>query len=515
MQLRRDFLKLAMAGAIGGAHSAFGPTIAAAAEAAPAADPPNGPTPFDTTTVIDLARTLAKKPFDAAKAPLPEPFASLTYDQYVAIQPKPGSAVWSGDNVGFTIDPLHRGFIFAIPMDISIVEGGFARKLTYESAAFDFGKLVIPSGLPDIGFSGFRVMQPTDGGGAFVVAIYQGASFFRAEARGQNLGVTARGLSIRTAEAQGEEFPIFRAVWIEKPMPNVNVLVIHALLDSASLTGAYRFTLRPGEATIIDTEMTLVARAAVDHFGLGAMSATYLFGPLDRIRPDDIRPAVHEVGGLQMLTGKGEWVWRPVSNRETLQISAFADENPRGFGLLQRNRSFDAYQDDDQHWERRPSLWIEPIGDWMKGELRLVEIPSDSENNDNIIAYWRPRNGLAANAEIAFAYRQFWCWAPPARPPLANVVASRDGKVGKWRRFTVEFHSEDFAKAEVLAAIKPNLTASPGRITSVRSFPSKERMSFRVRFDIEPSSDGYCELRLVLEADGKPASETWLYRWTA
>jgi len=512
MQQRRDFLKLAVAGAIGGASSALSGGLVMA-DAAPA-DQANAPTAFGAQTVLEISRALAKKPFEASKTPLPDPFGSVTYDQYVSIQPKPGSAVWSGDNVGFMIEPLHRGFVFSTPMDIYVVEGGFARKLAYESAAFDFGKLVIPPNLPDIGFSGFRVQQSTDAGGPFDVVIYQGASFFRAEAHGQNLGVTARGLSIRTAEPQGEEFPIFRAVWIEKPTPTANVLVIHALLDSASLTGAYRFTLRPGEATIIDTEMTLTARAAVDHFGLATMSATYSFGPLDHKRPDDIRPTAHEIDGLQMLTGKGEWVWRPVSNRETLQISAFGDQNLHGFGLLQRNRSFEAYQDDDQHWELRPSLWIEPIGDWMEGEVRLIEIPSDSENNDNIIAYWRPRASIAANTEVAFAYRQFWCWAPPARPPLATVVETREGKVGKWRRFLIEFSSDSFAKAERLAEIKPSLTVNPGRITSIRSFPSKERMTFRVIFDVEPTSDGFSELRLLLEADGKPVSETWLYRWT-
>jgi glucans biosynthesis protein len=511
MPQRRDFLKLAVAGAIGGVGSKLN-GIAIAAEAGPA-DPVNAPMAFGPQTVLDLARTLVKKPFKAPEAPMPDAFVNLTYEQYAQIQPKPTAAIWSGDSVGFTIEPLHRGFIFTAPMDIFIVEGGFARKLGYQSTAFDFGKIVIPANLPDIGFSGFRVIRQADGG-SFEVAIYQGASFFRGQARGQNLGVNARGLSIRTAEPQGEEFPTFRSVWIEKPNPTENVLVIHALLDSASVAGAYRFTLRPGEATIIDTELTLVTRAAVDHFGLGAMSATYSFGPLDHKRPDDIRPTVHEVGGLQMLTGKGEWVWRPVSNRETLQISAFGDSNPHGFGLLQRNRSFEAYQDDDQHWELRPSLWIEPIGDWMDGELRLVEIPSDSENNDNIIAYWRPRAAIAANAEVAYAYRQFWCWSPPARPPLATVTETRAGKVGKWRRFAVEFSSDSFAKPEHLGEIKPTLTANPGKITAIRTFLSKERMTYRVVFDLEPASDGFSEFRLVLEADGKPVSETWLYRWT-
>ena len=167
----------------------------------------------------------------------------------------------------------------------------------------------------------------------------------------------------------------FREFWVEKPTPASDALTMYALLDSASVTGAFRFTIRSLDTTIIDTEMTLIARVATDKLGIGAMAAAYLFSPLDHRRPDDWRAAVYEVAGLQIQSGKGEWLWRPVSNRETLQISAFADVNPRGFGLLQRTRAFDAFYDDEGRWELRPTLWIEPIGDWGDGDLRLLEIP--------------------------------------------------------------------------------------------------------------------------------------------
>ena len=191
----------------------------------------------------------------------------------MAIRARPEAMIWAGDTVGFAIEPLHRGFIFSAPMQIYVLEGGAPRRLTYDRSEFDFGALQAPQNLPDLGFSGFRVLQPREGGGFADAAIFQGASFFRALARGQTLGATARGLTIRTGDPRGEEFPAFRAVWIEKPTPASNTLVIYALLDSESVTGAYRFTLRPGEATIIDTETTLVPRVAIEHFGLGAMSA--------------------------------------------------------------------------------------------------------------------------------------------------------------------------------------------------------------------------------------------------
>jgi glucans biosynthesis protein len=509
MRHRRDFLKLALAGVLSGA----GAGLAGAPETARAAGAPP-PTPFTPAAVLDMARQLAKAPFKAPKGALPDPFANLTYDQYVAIRAKPGSAIWSGDNVGFALEPLHRGFIFSTPMDISIVENGMAQKIPYDRGAFDFGKLQIPDDLPDMGFSGFRVLDPVQDQGFQEVAIYQGASFFRAKARGQTFGLTARGLTIHTGDPQGEEFPFFRAVWIEKPTLAANALIIHALLDSTSVTGAFRFTLRPGDATIIDTELTIIARAAVDHIGLGAMTGASLFGDLYNPKIYDIRPNVYDVSGLQMLTGKGEWIWRPVANRDTLQVSAFVDQNPKGFGLLQRTRSYYAFQDDDQHWETRPSLWIEPIGDWGEGQVQLLEIPAEAENNDNIIAYWRPKTALAEGASQSFAYRQFWCWTPPARPAMASVTETRMGRAGKRWRFVVEFLSEAFSDLTKTAAIKVNATANPGQIAAIRTFASAERKTLRVVFDLDPGSEAFSEMRVALESNGQPASETWLYRWT-
>ncbi|MBV9287947.1 MAG: glucan biosynthesis protein, partial [Hyphomicrobiales bacterium] len=310
------------------------------------------------------------------------------------------------------------------------------------------------------------------------------------------------------------EFPLFREFWVEKPAPAADALTMYALLDSASVTGAFRFTIRPVETTIIDTEMTLIARVATDKLGIGAMAAAYLFSPLDHRRPDDSRAAVYEATGLQMLSGKGEWLWRPVANRETLQISAFADVNPRGFGVLQRSRSFDAFYDDEGRWELRPTLWIEPIRDWGEGDVRLLEIPAASENNSNIIVQWRPKGGIPAGGTQSLAYRQFWCWTPPSRPPLATCVSSRSGKSGSYHRFAVEMAGEAFADPQKAASATADLHANPGKIVSTRLYQYKDRRSVRVVFDLDPGSETYSELRLTLNLDKQPASETWLYRWT-
>jgi glucans biosynthesis protein len=510
---RRDVLKAAFGAIVVGAA----PGPARAGQPQPAEPAPPAPA-FSRDMIVDLARNLATRPYAAPATDLREPFASLTYEQFVGIKTKPGSALWANENKGFSIEPLHRGHIFTAAVDLFVIENGVAARLAYDQSRFDYGALKVPEKLPDLSYSGFRVLHAQPGGGDKELAIFQGASFYRAVARGQNLGVTARGLSIRTADPRGEEFPAFRSFWIEKPDLGSNALVIHALLDSPSVAGVYHFTLRPGEATIIDTELTLFPRTNVDHYGLAGFAAASLYTPLDRRRADDLRPMVAATNGIQMLTGSNEWLWRPVSNRESLQFSSFVDVNPKGIGALVRNRDISDYQDDEQHWERRPSLWIEPLGDWGEGALQLVEIPSESENNENIVAYWRPKAVLFGGAQADFAYRQFWCWEPPSSPaPLATAVQARSGRApgNKLRRFVVVFSGDVLADAEKTARLSAALTTSPGSATNIRTFVDPQAKTCRVVFDVDPAGETFCELRLVLKSGEEPISETWLYRWTS
>jgi glucans biosynthesis protein len=468
---------------------------------------------FEPSMVIDVARQLAKRPFQAPPGDLPDPFGNLTYEQYIAIRSAPGSTIWA-DGRGISVEPLHRGFVFTNQVGLFLVEDGAVRRLAYDRAKFDYGKLAVPQTVGDVGFSGFRLLTPFGAGPPTEFAIVQGATFFRALARGQNFGVVARALTLKPAETRGEEFPVFRAFWIERPVAGSNAITIHGIIDSESTSGAVRMTFRPGEATIVDVETSLFPRVNLEHVGLGGMTSTYLFGPNDRRNFDDARPAVFESSGLQILNGQGEWLWRPLHNPETLQISAFVDTSPKGFGLIQRDRAYEAFQDDDQRFERRPSLWIEPLGDWGQGSVQLLEIPSDAEINDNILAYWRPKAVMAANSEVALAYRQYWCWQPPDRPPLAIVTATRIGRgsAGRRRRFFVDFTGD--ISAETLADLKPVLTVGPGSIQFLKVWPYPDRKTVRVSFELDPGNDNSCEMRLILQSGGKPISETWLYRWT-
>ena len=511
MYQRRDVLKFAM----GGIAAPF--TVS---EAVSTAFAQTSGEPFDPTTVVEIARGLASKPYKAPSGDLPEPFNNLSYEQYAAIRHRSDKAIWAQNQTGFALEPLHRGNVFSTQMQLNIVADGTTRRVFYDPSRYDLGKLTPPSEAREIGFSGLRILQAVDGGGFAELGIFQGASVFRSQTTGQSAGIMARGLAIKTADPKGEEFPLFRSLWIERPSVATKTLVIHAVLDSESIAGAYRFTIRPGDATIVDIECTLFPRVAIDHIGLGAMQAAYLYGPMDRRRGDDVRPGVYEISGLQIFNGNGEWLWRPLSNRDTLQISAFVDENPKGFGFIQRDRAFERFQDDEQHWERKPSLWIEPLGDWGAGYVTLDEIPADSQVNQNMIAYWRPKAALAAGSEISFAYRKFWCWNPPERPALAMALLSRSGRVpgspsnAKRRRFLVEFSGDMLGDIANPDDIGVNLSASHGVLSNQRKIVVAERKAVRISFDVDAGADTLSELRLLLESQGKPISETWLYRWT-
>jgi periplasmic glucans biosynthesis protein len=315
--------------------------------------------------VKGVARDLAAKPFQEEKTDLPPGLQNLTYEQYRDIRFDPEKSIWKGEPHGFAIDLFHPGFYYNSPVDIYIVKGNEQAKLNYVPDLFMFGPQVQkPTSEKDLHYSGFRLRYPIntkDVRDEFLV--YQGASYFRAVGKGQLYGLSARGLAIDTGQPKGEEFPFFRSFWIKTPEADSKTIVIDALLNSQSATGAYRFTVKPGDSTLIDVEMMVFPRRDIDHAGIAPLTSMYLFGTLNKDGFDDYRLAVHDSDGLFMVNGREEWIWRPLANPKTLQVSAFQDRSPRGFGLIQRKHNFQDFLDLDLQYERRPRLWIEPIGD--------------------------------------------------------------------------------------------------------------------------------------------------------
>ncbi len=481
--------------------------------------------PFTRSTVSEIARRLSRVPFAAPASRLPEVLQNLTYDQYRDIRFKTSASIWQGDGLPFTVQLFHPGFYFKEPIEVAIVKDGVAKHLPYSTDLFDFGPLV-PKGIPnaDIGFAGIRIHGPLNRPDYFdEVVVFQGASYFRSLGKGQAYGISARGLAVKTAEPEGEEFPIFRAFWIETPVKDGDTIVLYALLDSPSVTGAYRFTIRPGVTTVMDVEADLFPRVDMAKVGLAPGTSMYFFGPNDRLGVDDFRPEVHDSDGLLVVNGRGERLWRPLSNPSTLQISAFVDAGPRGFGLIQRDRNYVTYQDLEAFYEKRPSLWVEPVGDWGTGAVTLVEIPTNSEIHDNIVAYWQPKDPIPAGTEYSFAYRLSW-GSDPAFVPGGMVVdgtmvgrSTLDGN-SPIRRFVIDFAPQQILDGKPAGEPKATVTTSAGKISNIVVIPNPkigEGEGWRVNFELDPQDANLIELRTVLTFPDGRASETWVYRWTA
>lgn len=472
---------------------------------------------FDGQTVRKLARALAEAAYRAPDAKLPDALAKLSYDDYRAIRFDPGQSLWRGRGLPFEVQLFHRGALYTDRVDIFEVADGQARPLQYQPGQFEFGPIPRPE-QQDLGFAGFRIHGAINRPDYLdEIAVFLGATYFRSVGKQQVYGLSARGLSIATADPRGEEFPAFRSFWIERPQPGAGSIVVHGLLDSRSAAAAMRFSIWPGEDTIFDVELTLLPREDIAQVGIATMTSMFLFDPGDRGGADDYRRAVHDSDGLMMLTGRGEELWRPITNPQTLQISQFVDTSPRGFGLMQRKRELRAFEDLEARYEKRPSLWVEPIGDWGDGMVQLVEIPTRDEVHDNIVAFWRPKQPLQAKSEHGFTYRLHWAATAPIRSALARFTDTRTGagSTEGARRFVLDVAGG--ALAAVAPDAKPRLAVSTdrGKIANAVAHANPDQGGWRISFELLPEDARTAELRALLLLGDAPLTETWILRWTA
>jgi glucans biosynthesis protein len=483
---------------------------------------------FEHDTVTELARRLSRSPFAPPKAPLPKALADLDYDHYRDIRVRPSSTIWADEGGQFRLQLLPRGFVFTDPVEVALVTKGHCTRIAYRPDFFVTGD-VMKSPLPteDIGFSGFRVLFPINHRSVFdEVAVFQGASYFRSLGETQVYGLSARGLANKTAAPEGEEFPAFRAFWIEEPPTrSTQTIVVHALLDSPSVAGAYRFQIHPAHgathATTMDIEAVLFPRVELDKVGLAPATSMFMFSPNGRISTDDYRPEVHDSDGLLVFNGRGEHLWRPLENPAQVEVSAFLDVNPVGFGLLQRDRNPADYQDFEAAYDRRPSLWFEPVGGWGEGAVVLTEIPSDAEIHDNIVAFWRPKAPLPAGVEYRYAYRASWGDGPPATLERARVVATRRGRADvrgptPVRRFVIDYlPAAKMARAPRIPLPQAKVSASAGSIKDIVVADNPLVGGYRLSFVFDPRPAKAAELRADLTFSDRQTAETWVYRWTA
>jgi glucans biosynthesis protein len=483
--------------------------------------------PFDFAWLKGHARELAAQPYHAPPAALPEPIAHLTWDQMQAIHFKEAHALWQDEAAQFRIRFFHLGLYNKLPVKIFELRDGQARQLAYDPTLFEYGKSGVDGGqLPaDLGFAGFQIFHQADW--RRDVAAFQGASYFRAVGEGKQYGLSARGLAVDCGLARAEEFPNFTAYWLERPSPKSDRLTIYALLDSPSVAGAYRFVVTPGEPLKMEIDAAIYPRKSIEVLGVAPLTSMFQCGENDRRVGSDWRPEIHDSDGLSMWTGAGEWIWRPLVNPSRVRVNSFQDQNPRGFGLLERDRSFDHFQDDGVYYDRRPSVWVEPKEDaqgWGKGAVRLVEIPTPDETFDNIVTFWTPAEHPQPGAELLFSYRLFWGNKSPHTSPLATVQATRTGMggvIGQQRkyfswRFAVDFAGGELASLPADAKVEPVITASRGEIEITSARPLTAIDGWRAMFDVKPTDDSVepIDLRLYLRHNDKPLTETWIYQWT-
>ena len=502
-------------------HLLAGTALAGAAAPAPSVAPPAAPpaarTAFDANTVPNLARALAAKPYQPPVTALPDSLKNLKYDQYRNIRFNLGKALWRGQGTRFQAEFFHRGFLYADRVDVFEVSGGQAQEIRYTPDLFQFDHMAAPKA-DNLGFAGLRLHYPLNRPDYFdEICSFLGASYFRAVARGQGYGLSARGLAIKTADPTGEEVPVFKSFWLDMPAGAADSVVVWALLDSPSVAAAYRFQIQPGLDTIFTVECLLLPRVDIAAAGIAPLTSMFFFDASARAGFDDYRPAVHDSSGLLMLTGQGETIWRPLANPAQLQFSAFGDTHPRGFGLMQRPRDFAAFQDLEANYQSRPSLWVEPLGDWGEGSVDLVEIPTKVEIHDNIVAFWRPRQPLQAKGEFSFQYRLHWCWNAPIPANLAKITATRAG-IGfdaNTRLFVIDLDGAALKPIPPDAGLVARVTADKGKIRHAVAAHDPQTGGWRISFELAPGSAKIIELDAVLQGADAVLSERWHYRWTA
>lgn len=481
--------------------------------------------PFSYAWLKGYAKQLASEPYESYQGELPESLQGLDWDEYQQIQFNNEEALWRDDEkLAYRTELFHLGLYFEQPVQIYELDEGVVRQIDYAPSLFNYGDREIDSDeLPkDLGYAGFRMQFSNDW--KRDVISFLGASYFRAVGKEMQYGLSARGLAIDTALPEPEEFPMFTHFWLEKPKQGSDTATVYALLDSPSVAGAYRFDIKAGAVLTTKVDTALYPRKAIQRLGVAPLTSMYMIGENNRRANWDWRPEIHDSDGLAMNTGNGEWIWRPLANPRTLRFNSHADNNPKGFGLMQRDRDFDHYQDDGVFYELRPSLWIEPLGDWGKGAVQLVEIPTLDETFDNIVAFWKPEQAVKAGQELLYSYKMYWGTKPPVQNELAHVVdtfTGLGGVIGKKReyyskRFVIDFKGGALPMLADDAEVTPVITTSSGRVEITSARPQQAIDGYRIMFDVVPpdNSTEAINLRAYLEVNGQPLTETWLYQWS-
>ncbi len=477
------------------------------------------PSPFDFDLLQARAKTVAARPYAVTPTRAPGWLQAYNYSQYSDIRFNTDHAWWKAGKLPFQLQFYHPGWLFKQPVQMHEVLGANEQLIPFSTGLFNYLDGLAAGRLPpDLGFAGFRIHYALNKPEYLDELVsFLGASYFRSLGRGMHYGLSARGLAVNTGEPGDEEFPRFEEFWVERPAADAKVITVFALLNSPSVTGAYRFVITPGIETVMDVKVVVYLRRSPAVVGLAPLTSMFQHGENTGWSRDDYRPEVHDSDGLLMQNGAGEWIWRDLTNPVRTRTSTFQDKAPRGFGLLQRDRDFIHYDDIVANYHLRPSAWVEPVGDWGAGTIRLLEIPTRDETNDNIVACWVPAKLPALGEPLAYEYRLHWFMDATARPPAGHVASTRQGAVldhPERRRFVVDFAGENLDQYG--ANLEAVVTVGAGAKLDNGVFVQKIAPLgvWRTAFVLVPDGSGRpVELRCFLRKDNTVLTETWSHLW--
>lgn len=481
--------------------------------------------PFSFEALKDEARRLVGEPYRKPVVPAPEITSRIDYEAWGHITYNTDHALYADTTEKFPIEFFHLGKFFQKAIHVHVVTNGQSREVLYDPSYFNMPADSIARQLPaGAGFAGFRIQESKDGPLDWKKndwVAFLGASYFRAIGELRQYGLSARGVALDTWQAgSNEEFPDFTHIYVGPE--TADSVVLHALLEGPSIVGAYRFVMTRGKGVVMDIDCALYLRGAFTRFGLAPLTSMYWFSETVKATGVDWRPEVHDSDGLAMWTGAGERLWRPLNNPGRVMASAFGDTNPKGFGLLQRDRNFDHYLD-GVFYDRRPSVWVEPKGDWGKGAIHLIEIPTDDEIHDNIVAMWVPEKPAKPGAGFELSYRLHWLADEPFPSSLARCVATRLGNGGQpglprpkgVRKFMVEFLGGPLADLPFGVKPEPVLWASRGAFSYIftEAVFDDAPGHWRAQFDLTVEGTEPVEMRLYLKNGEKILSENWMFQY--
>jgi glucans biosynthesis protein len=476
---------------------------------------------IDFNHVCDIAEKLARKPYHQKWKKLPRELRELSYDQYKDIRFLSEKALWYDDEMPFRVEFFHLGGLYQQSIEIHEFSKTHSQRVPYVTDFFDYGDNQHMGRFSrSLGFAGLKVLNPLNRPTHYDELIsFLGTSYFRALGVDQRYGISARGIAVNTGLGRPEEFPASTKFWIRKPEKGDEELLVYALLNGPSLSGAYQFRIRPGETTEMEVTTSVFLRQAIESLGLAPLTSMYWFGENSRSGNADFRPEVHDSDGLSIKISEEKWIWRPLDNPKETRLTDFPVKDPLGFGLIQRDRRFNSYQDLEAHYQLRPSLWVEPIDGWGAGIIRLVELPTKNEYMDNIVAFWIPKKELKPGERVDISYRLHWAMNSENLMPKAWVESTRVGSVSEnplEKLFVIDFVGEEMAMADDDAFIEAVVRAGNGaQIISAVSQKNRPNRTWRVAIRAKADQPGgtielYCHLKIKSAI----VSETWTYRWT-